>query len=223
MLFLSVNLSLFSCVLYLQVQSHSWVAHQPYIMQHPVSSNALIFIRTALSSTSDAILYSRYSFGSCARALRSSQHTECYFSCRFADTIKPAVPQTSPNSGGQSRGHFWEIPALYVCALEVIYVRGSMKEEWNNTNRHSETAAPRPRPLPPLGPPPPPPTLSPLPRSRSSRKCLKQTQSCDCFDSSSRWFPMEQVSLLICLLPRTLPGNDLFPAGVTFKGLHPIW
>lgn len=118
----------------------------------------------------------------------------------------------------QSRGHFWEIPARHVCALQGICVRGSTREEWNNKNRHSVAAPPRPQ-----APPPPLPPLSALPRSRSSRKCLKQTQSCDCFDSSSRWFPMEQVSLLSRLLPHTLPGNDPSPQGVTFKGIHPVW
>lgn len=192
-------------------------------MQHPVSSTGLIFIRTVLSSTRDAILCSWYSFGSCARALRSSQLTECYFSCCFADTIKPAASQTSPKfRSAEPRRLLGNTRS----ALEVVCVRGSMKEEWNNKNRHSVTARPTPPPPAPgphsLPPPPPPPPLSPLPRSRSSRKCLKQTQSCDCFDSSSRWFPMEQVSLLIRLLPHTLPGNDLFPQGVTFKGIHPI-
>lgn len=153
------------------------MAHQPYIMQHPVSSNGLIFIRTVLSSTRDAILCSCYSFGSCARALRSSQLAECYFSCCFADTIEPAASQTSPKfRSAEPRRLLGNTRS----ALEVVCVRGSMKEEWNNKNRHS-ARLPLPRlPLPPQAPthcppPPPPPPLSPLPRSRSSRKCLKQT------------------------------------------------
>ncbi len=42
------------------------------------------------------------------------------------------------------------------------------------------------------------------------------------FDSSNRWFPVEQVSLMICPLPHFLLGNGLFPEGVMFKGIHPI-
>lgn len=43
------------------------------------------------------------------------------------------------------------------------------------------------------------------------------------FDSSNRWFPVEQVSLLIFPLPHCLLGNGLFPKGVMFKGIYSIW
>ena len=70
--------------------------------------------------------------------------------------------------------------------------------------------------------PPPPPLRPPPPLFGSSRKCLKQTVLW-LFDSSNRWFPAEQVSLLICPLPHFLQGNGLFPEGIMFKGVHAIW
>lgn len=226
---------LFSCVLYLQVQSHSWVAHQPYIMQHPVSSTGLIFIRTVLSSTRDAILCSWYSFGSCARALRSSQLTGCYFSCCFADTIKPAASQTSPKFRS---AELRRLLGNTRSALEVVCVRGSMKEEWNNKNRHSVTARPTPPPPAP-GPhslPPPPhhhhhhshPSLAPDPAGNAwSRHSLVtvltlpadgfQWNKCLCWFASSPTLYQEMIySLKASRLKAYTPSDNATTLGFCF-------
>lgn len=105
----------------------------------------------------------------------------------FADTIKPTTFKTSPNWGAQGWGQFWEIPTLYAHNFSRLMCYSEHEREMEQLKRHSAAATT-----------PPPPSL---PRSGSSRKCLKQTQSCDCFDSSNRWFPMEQVSPLIHPLP----------------------